>query len=493
MTPTSQSHASYQQFVLKQLRQHYSGGVLTLVANDWPLIAKCWITDLSVTGDFLRPHYGKRGPKPTDPDKLLRAFLVMLQTGETSITKWVDSLRRIPLYAIISGFEPGNTPGIGTFYDFAHRFWNRDALHLNAHLQPKRQKPEKGKNKGEKSPMSVDDVYELVQKILREGPAEQAQPFDPLFDFFQSQILSVSARLGLLGDLRALSVSGDGSPLVTSAYPRSKPTCDCRAQGLKHCDHDRFYSQPDCDSGWDSSRERYFNGYNQYVFTASSSLHDLPLFPRLFPGSRHDAVGLVISATEFLGRFSLGTVNRMILDSAHDALGIYELLIHHDIEPFIDLNPRGRKKDPRKGEITISPQGVPICPIGKEMRPNGFERRTYRQKWRCPLARGTDISCPTPCSTAKYGRTFHTYPKENPRLFPAVPRGTEAWEMVYKRRTTVERSHKRAKIDYELERGKHRSTAMWYFRIYGIMMCEHIDAWYCNLKDDLDLESLIFG
>lgn len=31
-----------------------------------------------------------------------------------------------PLYAILSGFEPGNTPGVGTFYDFINRLWNSD-------------------------------------------------------------------------------------------------------------------------------------------------------------------------------------------------------------------------------------------------------------------------------------------------------------------------------------------------------------------------------
>lgn len=91
-------------------------------------------------------------------------------------------------------------------------------------------------------------------------------PSDRLFHFFQSQILAVSAKLGLLGDNQALTVAGDGTPVVTAAYPRSKSTCTCRAQGLANCNHPRIYSQPDCNSGWDSSRERYFNGYHLYMF-----------------------------------------------------------------------------------------------------------------------------------------------------------------------------------------------------------------------------------
>jgi hypothetical protein len=34
---------------------------------------------------------------------------------------------------------------------------------------------------------------------------------------------------------------------------------------------------------------------------------------------------------------------------------------------------------------------------------------------------------------------------------------------------------------------------MWYIRIYGIMMCQHMDAWYAHLKEDLSgLKQLIF-
>lgn len=41
----------------------------------------------------------------------------------------------------------------------------------------------------------------------------------------------------------------------------------------------------------------------------------------------------------------------------------------------------------------------------------------------------------------------------------------------------MERSNKREKEDYKLEDGRHRSTKMWYCRLYGIMMLQHLDAW----------------
>lgn len=41
----------------------------------------------------------------------------------------------------------------------------------------------------------------------------------------------------------------------------------------------------------------------------------------------------------------------------------------------------------------------------------------------------------------------------------------------------MERSNRHEKNDYILENGRHRSTKMWYCRLYAIMMCQHLDAW----------------
>jgi len=64
-------------------------------------------------------------------------------------------------------------------------------------------------------------------------------------------------------------------------------------------------------------------------------------------------------------------------------------------------------------------------------------------------------------------------------------RETDKWKTIYKRRSSIERSNKREKIDYHLESGNHQSTMMWYVRIFGIMMCQHMDAWYAHQKDEL--------
>lgn len=489
MKPVVIPHDSYQNFVLEQLQNYFTGGALTFVNKDWPLMAKLWITDLSGVTRFLQDDYDSKGPAPRDPASMLRSYLIFLFTNPTmGITEWVNELYRTPLYAILSGFEPKKIPGVGTFYDFFHRLWGSDKLNVKPNKsRRRRKKPKRGKKKGEKAKTPTPHkVQRLINWMVRHADHRKQLPADRLFDLFQSEILSVSAKFGLLGNLQALGVAGDGTPVSTAAYPRSQPICDCRTQGLGNCHHPRLFSQPDCGVGWDSSRERYFNGYDKYTLSASDSHYDLPLYPRLHTASRHDAISLVVSTVEFAQRFSLGTVRKMLLDSAHDAEAIYIWLNDQEIEPFIDLNPRGKKAYSSSGDITISPEGVPICPAHLKMKPNGYDHAKNRQKWRCPLASKTHNACKNPCSTAKYGRTFHTHSADNPRLFPKTPRDSEQWKSEYKRRTVVERSYKREKIDYKLEAGRHRSTAMWYIRIYGIMMCQHIDAWYKHLEYHLE-------
>lgn len=118
------------------------------------------------------------------------------------------------------------------------------------------------------------------------------------------------------------------------------------------------------------------------MISASNSPYDLPLYPRLQPASQHYSVSLVASSIEFSQRFSLGTVSKILLDAAHDAEAICHLLVHQEIEPFVDLNPRTKKNYSTESDIQISPKGIPICPIRKEMKPNSYDVSQDRRKWR---------------------------------------------------------------------------------------------------------------
>ena len=59
----------------------------------------------------------------------------------------------------------------------------------------------------------------------------------------------------------------------------------------------------------------------------------------------------------------------------------------------------------------------------------------------------------------------------------------------YNARTSAERSNKREKLDFKLEGGRHRSTKMWYCRLYHILMLQHPDAW--DLPSESTLKKMI--
>lgn len=67
-----------------------------------------------------------------------RSYLLSLDFKVTSLTDCAAQLKINPLYVILSGFEVGDTPGVGTFYNFMNRLWNSDENNLSSHLHPQK-------------------------------------------------------------------------------------------------------------------------------------------------------------------------------------------------------------------------------------------------------------------------------------------------------------------------------------------------------------------
>ena len=360
------SHTDYQNFIVTNLRKYYPNPN-ALARSTWDIIERFWNLDLSFTDTLMTDKYSKFGPAPRTPSCMQRSYLLSIDFKVTSLTEWAAQLKMNPLYAILSGFEPGNTPGVGTFYDFINRLWNSDDDHMSPHIHPLKTKVKKPKTKGTKAD---------------------------------------SVSTGLIHP-DSLALAGDGTPVVTSHRERKKRICKCKDNGITDCKCDRYFSQPDCDIGWDSSRDCYYHGYDLYMLVDSQS--DLPVFPHFCCASKHDS--------------------------------------------------------------------------------HGFLHALFRMKFKCPKISHKNgcisCTCETPCSDAKYGRTVHLVMKDTPRLFNNPPRSSKEWKLEYNARTSAERSNKREKLDFKLEDGRHRSTKMWYCRLYHILMLQHLDAW------DLPFESTL--
>lgn len=420
-------HSTYQNFVVENLRKYYPNPD-ALSRSTWDIIDRFWNLDLSYTDELMRSRYSVFGPRPRTPSCMQRSYLLSIDFKVTLLTDWAAQLKINPLYAILSGFEVGDTPGVGTFYDFLNRLWDSDSDNLNPHVRPVKSKEvKKPKQKGAKAEsVEKTTVEQLFKTLEQKSFSIDEHPYGSLFRLYQKEFLEQSVKRELITP-ESLAVAGDGTPVMTSHRERRKRICDCAEKGITDCKCDRYFSQPDCDIGWDSSRDCFYHGYDLYMIVASDSDSDLPIFPLLNPASKHDSHGFLetyFRMKSFLPDFH---VNKWLLDSAHDAMPYYLYCRKNGISPFIDLNEKRGIKVKYKDDFTIGKDGVPVCLAGLKINHDGTEPSKARIKYRCPLAsRKNGCSCAHPCSDSKYGRTVHLAMKDNPRLINFPPRDSEA-------------------------------------------------------------------
>lgn len=460
-------HAAYQKHVVTQLKQYYPDAFAKFPPSTWEMIDQFFNLDLSPVDVIMADRYSVFGPTPRLPSCMLRSMLAALYFKKTSFTSWSIELKLNPLAAILSGFHFGDTPGTGTFYDFCDRLWLSSSDNIRPHAHLPKTRPDKPKKKGEKAaPVEKLTVGDLIRN-LQESPPSDNQPYARLFHLFHEIFLKHSEALGLI-DLKNLILSGDGTPVETAARERSRSLSS----------DNRYYSQPDTDIGYDSSRDRYYCGYDLYLMTSADSDNDLPVFPLLNLASMHDSFGLCHTYASMMAFLKECKVSEVLLDSAHDVMAIYQFCQENSISALIDLNERFGVSFKYKDNFTIGKDGIPVCEAGLKMIRDGTEKARKRIKYRCPNAYHCDgIHCDHKCSDSPYGRVVHVATKDNPRIFTIPPRESTEWKEKYKKRTSSERCNKRLKEDFLLENGSHRSTKMWYCRLYCIMMCLHLDAW----------------
>ena len=363
------------------------------------------------------------GPEPRLPSCMLRSYLLALKLKVTSITAWCRMLRETPLYAILSGFPFVDTPGVGTFYDFFSRIWQDDSDNLSPKDRFPKMKPPRGKKKGDKTPCDSSGTTSKLLPLLEHWKFKPENPFSLVFRLYQQQFLNHSINKGLI-DPDHLALAGDGTPVRTAVQQRK--------------------------SGFAIARKKA-------VFPAAANAI---ILSRTATGDGTPIGNAIFSVT----------ISICMWPPIPIAISLYFR--------FWNGLPGHTGHFTYKDDFTIDEDGVPICKMGLCMHKDGYEAAKHRAIYRCPKAnRKRGCFCKHLCSPAKYGRTVHIFTDDNPRLFNMPPRDSKAWEKEYDGRTSVERSNKREKEDYKLEDGRHRSTKMWYCRLYGIMMLQHLDAW----------------
>jgi Transposase domain (DUF772) len=468
--------------------------------------------DLDPARPLLQTLYapGPRGRPPYDPVCMLRAFLLMLLLHYKSLPQWADDLRTHPRLAQVAGFPPFQTPAVGTFYTFIDRLEDGPyAPPCAHHIRPSRQR--KGRHRRHlkqeqadrhaaqaRDAAQADTVTERLAQELLAG-ADQPRPQELLTrleDLLVTCGVLPSVQRGLLGDLQALILCGDGAALPTGASPHGRPTCDCRAHGIFRCDHDRFYRDPTATWGYDAYRDTYFFGHRYFQHCVVTSEHTLPVHIMVAPGHVTDFTMGPTSLDRFLKTCAAHampvTVRAGVYDSGLDAHGIYHFLQAKAITPIIALNPRRGEHPAPTGTAThVNAQGVPLCPAGLPMRRHSFGPGGRRIYYNCPVKRPTRHAgrrlwraypeeCPRQvlCQPQTLmGPVVYVRTTDDARLYPPIPRDSATFKQLMARRTGCERSNSYKKVTSRLGERPCRSATQFLIRLYLVSLLEHACAW----------------
>ncbi len=488
-----------------------------------------WHMDLEPARPVLQSCYAPdpRGSRPRDPVVMLRALVLALLVGQPAINKWAPQLRGGRVLRLLAGLEEDDgCPGVGTLYDFLHRLHDGPIRRACEHQerpsvterrrsrapQPKRSKKsaqEKRKAKGprkkrkrakgqpaEEAAARQAATKSATAKLVDELAAarDAANPIDLLArlgEILLKVAVVPSAERGLLGDMQALLMGGDGSPLRTGASRYGKKTCDHPRS--ERCDCPRIYDDPDAVVGWDSHRKAFFYGHHFYEFSISSNGHDLPVALRLDPANASDHVASLKSLDWFrklLAEHGLPwKFHAIIQDAGHDGEPNHRYIIDMGALPVIPLSTKAPAVHPVRPDVSLSPRGVPLCEHGAEMAPWGSagpDRRVFV----CPVKAGTLKRCPAapdhqPGWVCRPGQrlapTISVKVSDNPRLCPPLPRNRPRFQKLMNLRSGTERSNSMKKVRFKLEAARHRRHSFWLIRLHLIAMLQHGLAWVAEV------------
>ena len=213
-------HAAYQNTFVSDFLKFYPDPFI-LPKCTWDHIVQFWYLDLSLSDSIMQDCYSVFGPQPRLPSCMLRSYLLALKLKVTSITVWCRMLRETPLYAILSGFPFGDTPGVRTFYDFFSRIWQADRNSLSPKDRFPKKKPQKGKKKGDKTPCDSSSITSRLLPLLERWHLKPENPFFLIFRLYKQQFLDHSIRNGRIHP-EHLALAGDGTPVRTAARQQKK-------------------------------------------------------------------------------------------------------------------------------------------------------------------------------------------------------------------------------------------------------------------------------
>ena len=375
-------------------------------------------------------------------------------------------------------------------------------------------KPKAPQTQEEKHQQNRDVLKKLAERLEKQKDEPIPNDQEKLLNEILLEVgVKPSAAKNLLGNIKSVIFTGDGSTLPSGGAPNGKPICDCRNQGIYRCEHLRKYSDKDAQWGFDTLESWVF-GYRYYQFVCSTEGHDLPIYLTMNSCNTYEGIMFLMSLDrlqkELKERFPDMELRYFGGDSIHDAYPCYIVLLKGKILYAIPYAHKpsacnvfaGKNKttDPLspfyQKEILLNEQGIPLCPGGKPMRYMNTHRCGHHV-YACPAKRPTNCGgkrgvrkihlddCPnaTLCEPeSQWGPYLSIKPEDDPRIHPAIPRDSQEYKNLLAARSGCERSNSRKKIHYNLKYTHGRVMSYRFTQAVLISLLEHSSAW---VKDDL--------
>ncbi len=417
----------------------------------------------------------------------------------------------MPYLEVISGFEAGKSPSVGTYYHFFNRLENGPYepkckhRYLQSDMRKKRVNYSKPKVKPEDKELKkkVPQKEDVLKKLVEELQTKSTSPIPNDIEKSLNEILmklavKPSIEKGLIDETKNLTLCGDGSTVPTGASNIGKKTCDCRANNIYDCDCLRKYSDVDAEWGWDNREGDFIFGHRFYQFVAPENKHDFPFYISFDSANKHEAV-MCLEALERIRKQNLKLlpgvkIEKVSLDAIHDAYAFYNYLINNGIKYAIPYAKNPPELLQIKG-IQVNRNGIPICRGGYEMR-RMCKNKHGQVVFNCPIKRPTHKGdehvikihfnecsrCELCEPNSKWGPFASVKSKDDPRIFPEITRGSEEYKRLRKLRSSCERSNAAKKEHFLLKYTKTRVQPYIFIRTVLTSILEHTRVW---VKDAL--------
>jgi hypothetical protein len=212
-----------------------------------------------------------------------------------------------------------------------------------------------------------------------------------------------------------------------------------------------------------------WNGYKLHLLV--DTRHEVILGYHTTGANQADCLALDPLLRSVLQVLPEGRIRTLSYDKAADSEAVHLLLADSGVAPVIEL--RNLWKDqpyrPLPGRdseafprVLHDEAGTIYCldtssdtPVRRRMSYHGYEANRGTLKYRCP-AMQNNWTCPSErnCNCGSiYGATIRVRRELDLRRFPPIPRATQTFERIYKKRTAVERVNARIKLYWGADDG----------------------------------------